>query len=328
MSDKAGGTRDRRTPREMHLEREKMWKASIANHARYLDASTGFIAEEHTTLRNCPACGADDARFMFQKSGGLYHNCNKCSMVYLNPALTDDALTDYYRNNHAVQGEVVAEDMSFYRSLYERGIASIEKFKPGKEGLLDVGCSTGIFLDIAKERGWPTFGLELNKAEIKIAVSKGHDIAEGLIATAGFDRTFDAISLWDVFEHIKDGHTFLSDARPLLNPGGIVFIQSPSRDALAARVMQVACNMFDGLEHVNLYGFNSLKIVAEANGFKVVNFETVISEIGVMNNYLDYDDPYLGGTTDTKSLAGLVSEDEIHAKRLGYKFQACLQRKS
>jgi hypothetical protein len=107
-----------------------------------------------------------------------------------------------------------------------------------------------------------------------------------------------------------------------------VFIQSPSRDALAARMLQQACNMFDCLEHVNLYGRQSLSVVAQASGFDLVSFETVIPETGVMNNYLGYEHPYLGTTTQTKMLAGLVSSEQILSNQLGYKFQACLQMRN
>lgn len=322
--DQNTGAAAARTVREMHLEREKMWNASIANHARYIDPATGAIASRFVEERACPACGSTQSRFMFKKSGGFYHTCIECRMVFLNPALTDAELVDYYRNNHSVQGEVVAEDIAFYRELYLKGLDAIGRFLPGKGRILDVGCSTGIFLDLAMAQGWETHGLELNRSEIEIARQKNHAITEGTIETADFAAPFDAVSLWDVFEHIKDGHRFLTDAKRVLRKGGVVFIQTPSRDALAARVMQAACNMFDGLEHVNLYGRQSLEIVARRNGYEVVGFETVIAEIGVMNNYLDYDHPYLGGSRDMARFAGVLTADQIHAHGLGYKFQACL----
>ena len=311
--------------RDLHLKRKAMWDASMSNHHRYLNEDTGVFSDKFTETRYCPACKANDERKLFWKSGGCYVACNKCSMLYLNPVFKDDALEEYYRSNHQLQGEVVANDFGFYSTLYLKGLSLVTKSFPELGNILDVGCSTGIFLDIAKGSGWKTFGLELNKKEAEIARCKNHLIKEEMINSVRFEKKFDAITLWDVFEHIKDGFQFLNDAKKLLKEGGIVFIQSPSRDALAAQIMQSDCNMFDGLEHVNLYGIESLTILAESAGYKIESYETVISEIGVINNYLDYYDPYLGPSMNKSMILNLISEKQIHEQKLGYKFQACLK---
>ena len=313
------------TTRELHLKRKAMWDASMSNHHRYLNEATGVFSDKFTEKRNCPACCANDERELFCKSGGSYVACNKCSMIYLNPVFKDDVLEEYYRSNHQLQGEAVSNDIKFYSTLYSKGLNLITESFQELGSILDVGCSTGIFLDIAKSNGWETFGLELNKKEAESARLKNHLIKEEMIGSVRFDKKFSAITLWDVFEHIKDGFQFLNDAKKLLKEDGIVFIQSPSRDALAAKIMQSECNMFDGLEHVNLYGIESLTILAKSAGFKIDIYETVISEIGVINNYLEYYNPYLGPSQNKSTVANLISENQIHEQKLGYKFQACLK---
>jgi len=300
----------------------------MANHARYLDPSTGKFHEKYLEERNCPACDGQQSVYLLSKSGGTYMVCSKCEMVFTNPAFKDSVLIEYYTANHSVQAEIVGSDQPFYRNLYETGLRHVSQSvglnKKEPPCILDVGCSSGSFLNIAREQGWKTFGLELNSAEIKAAIGAGHRVLQTTIDQAVFDERFEAITLWDVFEHIKDGFSFLGATRRLLAPGGVVFIQSPSRDALAARIMREHCNMFDGLEHVNLYGESQLSVLAERAGFKVVHFSSVISEVGVMNNFLSYDDPYLGAGTETKMLLGFLESDEILKRKLGYKFQACL----
>lgn len=313
--------------REMHLKRKAMWDASMGNHARYIDANTQLFSDKYVEKRNCPACGSTDDRHLFHKSGGTYVGCNKCKMVYLNPVLKDDVLEGYYRNNHQLQGAVVAADLEFYSRLYIKGLTSAGQQVGSSGRILDVGCSTGGFLDIAKSAGWECHGLELNNAEATIARSKGHSVQENLLSKAKFAEPFDVISLWDVFEHIKDGNSFLLEARKHLRPSGVVLIQSPSRDALAAKILQAHCNMFDGLEHVNLFGIESLEIICDRAGYEIVNYETVIAELGVINNYLEYENPYLGSSTNSKDLFGAIDEAWIHRHKAGYKFQACLRVK-
>ena len=199
------------TVRNLHLKRLRMKDAGLANHHRYLSIDSGVFLEKYTEKRNCPACSVNDGRILFRESGGTYVACNSCSMVYLNPALKDEVLEDYYRNNHQVQSEIVSSDLEFYSKLYLQGLNSIVKSFPDLGCILDVGCSSGTFLDIAKNAGWKTFGLELNKKELAVGRAKGHFINEEMINTANFDEKFCAITLWDVFEHIKDGIQFLND---------------------------------------------------------------------------------------------------------------------
>lgn len=316
------------SPRELHLTRKRMWEASMANHARYIDPNTGKFHQKFLEERNCPVCGHGSSKYLLSKSGGTYVVCSECGMVFTNPAFKDSELIGYYTTNHSVQSEIVASDEPFYRNLYETGLrhisSVINRSAINTPRILDVGCSSGGFLNIAREQQWETSGLELNDSEIKAAIRAGHRVLQTTIEQAAFDECFEAITLWDVFEHIKDGLSFLNATKRLLAPGGVVFIQSPSRDSLAARIMREHCNMFDGLEHVNLYGESQLSILAQRAGFRVMHFSCVISEVGVMNNFLNYDDPYSGSSTETSTVLGFLDADEILKRKLGYKFQACL----
>lgn len=315
----------KKTVGELHADRMKMWDASIARHKAYLDETTGLMAAEFVEERACPVCNGSNQRFMFTKEGGTYVRCADCTMVYLNPVLKDAELTEYYRSNHAVQSEVVAEDSQFYTRLYEKGLTSIERFQnPGT--ILDVGCSAGAFLDVAKRAGWRTIGVELNAAEAELCHRRGHKVHACAIDELSLTEKVNAITLWDVFEHIKDGGRCLSQLDGHLAEGGVIFLQIPSADSMAARILHERCNVFDGLEHVSLYSFAAIKRLVAAHGFEVLSVETVISEVGVINNHLNYDPPYTGPAAREGSLVGGMSEADIHERLLGYKFQLVLGR--
>ncbi|MGK0440519.1 MAG: SAM-dependent methyltransferase [Pseudohongiellaceae bacterium] len=316
---------DEQTVKSLHADRSKMWDASIANHAKYMSSETGLFDEQYTEPRHCPACASSNELFLFNKEGGRYVKCNDCEMVYLNPVFKDEYLEDYYRSNHQVQGEVVENDSEFYAGLYKQGLASIETQAP-KGRILDVGCSTGVFLSIARDLGWQTHGVELNQEEAKHCASKGHSVHNKLLQEVEFEHKFDAVTLWDVFEHLKNGSAYFAELKALLNPGGVIFLQIPSADSLAAKMLQQACNMYDGLEHVNLYSHKGISILAEKTGLKIVGIQTVISEIGVMNNYLNYESPYFGGTVNKSDVLSLIDEKALHDKLLGYKFQVVLAK--
>ncbi len=307
-------------------ERVDMWEQSIDNHNAFIDDSTGLFRDEFIEERACPVCQKNQGNKLFVKEGGQYVKCVNCQMVYLNPVFTDEALVKYYTNNKVEQGVVVADDILFYEKLYSKGLASAQK-KTEVGSILDIGCSTGLFLDLAKEKGWSAYGLELNKIEFSIAKEKGHNVFNTLLEDACFNEKFNVISLWDVFEHIKDGDRTLKLIKELLTDDGVILLQIPSSDSLAARVMQEKCNMFDGLEHVNLYGVDSLKALVNNNNLEILDIQSVISELGVLNNHLSYDDPYQGGSNNFNSVFNLFSDEQVLQLNLGYKLQVVIGHK-
>ena len=311
------------TVKELHTQRSKLWDASIANHLKYINASTGLFEEKWTENRTCPVCSDTNYLKTFTKEGGQYVKCLSCSMIYINPVFTDSAITHYYQTNHSVQSEIVENADEFYINLYNQGLDTIEKFS-SKENILDIGCSSGVFLDTAKKRLWDTSGVELNVQEYAFAKKKGHDVHNTLLESIDFNKTFNAITMWDVFEHIKDGEFYLNTMKKLLKKNGVIFLQIPSADSLAAKILQEKCNMFDGLEHVNIYGVNTITKLAQKCGLKILHIQSVISEIGVINNYLNYEDPYLGNTTNKTFIPNLIDDKELHDKLMGYKLQVTL----
>lgn len=313
------------TVKELHEKRMKMWDESIENHKKYINPTTGLFYDEYTRHRDCPVCKSTNELVIFNKEGGTYVKCKDCGMVYLNPVFTDEAIIEYYQANHTEQAEVVEFDTdSFYTNIYNGGLDDIQKFNPYLSNILDIGCSAGTFLDLAKKRNLSTYGVELNKSEFEFVGKKGHHVYNELLETINFDTNFDCITMWDVFEHIIDGEFYLNHMKNLLNDKGIIFLQIPSSDSLAAKILREHCNMYDGLEHVNLYGVETIKRLAFSCGLEILSLNTVISEIGVINNYLNYENPYLGSTKNKEFIPNLINEDKLHETLQGYKLQVIL----
>jgi len=316
------------TVKELHEKRMKMWDQSIENHKKYINPETGLFYDKYTRDRDCPVCDSIHKLVIFSKEGGIYVKCTNCGMVYLNPVFTEEAIIEYYQSNHTVQSEVVESDTdNFYISLYNGGLDSIQESTLNFSNILDIGCSSGTFLDLAKKRNLNTYGVELNKAEFEYAIKKGHQVYNQLLEKIDFDIKFDAITMWDVFEHIINGEFYLNHMKSLLSNNGVIFLQIPSSDSLAAKILQEHCNMYDGLEHVNLYGVETIKKLAHKCGLEVVNIKTVISEIGVINNYLNYENPYLGNTKNKEFIPNVIDEVKIHDMLQGYKIQVILENK-
>jgi 2-polyprenyl-3-methyl-5-hydroxy-6-metoxy-1,4-benzoquinol methylase len=304
-------------------------KQGLDNRNKYINVDNNLFYENLLENRKCPVCFVKNQKNLFNKWGGTYVQCNSCNMIYLNPVFKDIELSNYYETNVAEQGEVVSDDVLFYEKIYTSGLSMVATEVKKGANLLDIGCSSGVFLDIAKSKGWNTYGIELNNIEYSVVKKKDHKVYNKNIIEVEFPEQFDLITLWDVFEHIKDGYNYIKYIQGLLTKDGVIFLQIPSIDSIAARIMREKCNMFDGLEHVNLYGIESLTKLVEASGMKILNIKSVISELSVLNNYLNYSDPYKKECNDCcYDFSSIIPEDKILDILQGYKLQVVIGRKS
>lgn len=309
--------------KSVHAGRAKSYIEAERYRNSFIDQSTQAYRSELMETRSCPACESSSSSELLMKNGGRYVRCDSCSMVFLNPAFTDKALELYYRGNLTVQEAAHDAEQEFYTNIYLAGLDLIEKHS-ARKSLLDIGCSSGFFLDVARNKGWDVEGIELNEAEYETAVKRGHRVWNKTIYDLPPSKRYDVICLWDVFEHIKDGVGFLAYLATRLSLGGVVFLQIPSSDSLAAKIMRDQCNMFDGLEHVNLYGESSIRLAADRAGFEIVEMRSIIDELQPIHNFLNYESPYFGSFRPDPRL-DFLSPEAIHGKLLGYKFQLLLK---
>lgn len=306
----------------LHKQRKKMYAAGELYRQTFISKKTGCVKSHLSETRDCPVCSSKRNSTLFIKNGGSYVRCDSCAMVYLNPALTDESLKTYYKNNHNYQAIAHIKEKPFYERIYKSGLKQIKNHQSSGK-LLDIGCSAGYFMEMARRSGFNCSGIEFNKTEAAAARRKGFIVIETPLEDTNTVQGYDVVALWDVFEHIKDGVSFLKQIKSRLNKNGTIFLQIPNVMSLAARVLQDRCNMFDGVEHVNLYGPSTIKQTAQKAGLKLISMKSVIAETGPLSNYLNYEEPYEGSFGD-KTLMRLLSPKNILQANLGYKLQLVL----
>ena len=114
--------------------------------------------------------------------------------------------------------------------------------------LLEVGCSTGAFLEHARARGYDSHGIEASAAAAKTARQKGLSIECGYFPDELAERgPFDIVVFNDVFEHLRDPSSVIRDVERLLNSGGYLVLNLPSSDGILFRLAAT-------LNRLNLHG--------------------------------------------------------------------------
>ena len=309
--------------KRLHQDRQYQIKTTQSYRKKFFFKGNlkSFLLEKRI---NCPACTSTKNFYLFIKNGGKYSLCSNCDLIYLNPVFKDKYLKTYYSRMTDGQSFVSKKEKIYYNNIYNKGLSKILKFSNKLRTILDIGCSSGIFLDLAKKKNLITYGVELNKKELKLVSSK-HVIFSKNIFEFYYDRKFDCITMWDVIEHIKDTNLLLKRIYNMLSPNGIFFFQTPNAFSAASTILNKNCNMFDGIEHVNLFSLKNIHLIAKKNNFKILSIETIISEIPIINNYLEFKDIYLGDSRKSK-LFQIIDEKKLHKNLLGYKFQVVFKK--
>ena len=200
------------------------------------------------------AWGKISADFAVQKL-----QCQSCRFIFFDPALAGNQA--FYRELE--HDEYFAEARpEFQRTLrFARG--------QGLGRVLDVGCGSGVFLDLARESGMETYGLELNETAWEKARCKGHQIFSELLPELDPERLgrFDLITLFQVLEHVAEPVEVMKSAARFLKPGGYISIAVPSEQGI--------CRFSDcdpaqwPPHHVSRWRLQDLEQLARAAGLKL-----------------------------------------------------------
>ncbi len=111
--------------------------------------------------------------------------------------------------------------------------------KWGKSGsILDIGCYDGRFL-LSLSAGWKRHGVELNHAAAARAATAGISIVGTDFASlATFEGRFDAVTAFDVIEHVENPAKLLGECATVLRPGGLLIIATGNARSLPWRLLR------------------------------------------------------------------------------------------
>lgn len=199
--------------------------------------------------------------------------CSACELAFVNPRPSDALLSRFYSsmsyNCHAANDNQATRDKAAFV------LAAVKRAAPYVRRLLDFGAGGGWLIQRAQEQGLEAVGYDVGERSLAVCRERGLTVSSDLDALPR--RSFDAVVLHHVLEHLTDAVGTLRRLRALLAPGGKIFIEVPNARSLRARIATPALSRYAGFDeryrafpiHLSYFSPQALKVLLGRAGFRL-----------------------------------------------------------
>lgn len=125
--------------------------------------------------------------------------------------------------------------------------------RTGTGRLLDLGCGAGFVIDLLRDEFEEIHGIDATRAMLdQVDTSSGNvTLHEGVVEQLPFeDAGFDLVTAYSVFHHLEDHRPVLAEARRVLKPGGVLYVDLEPNRAFWAALEELEREGADGLDEV------------------------------------------------------------------------------
>lgn len=191
--------------------------------------------------------------------------CGACDVVYADRPPSHGELAQAYHSADYDSSEEASDAASSYATAIEPVLARL----PRREGALEIGTGTGIFLEHLAKRGFSRLvGVEPSSAAIAAAPAHRRAwIREAMFVESDYPpQSFDLICCFMTMEHVRDPLEMARSAFRLLRAGGAFVTVTHDYHGLVNRVLGKRSPIID-IEHLQLFSRRSLERLFEEAGF-------------------------------------------------------------
>ncbi|HUT04553.1 MAG TPA: methyltransferase domain-containing protein [bacterium] len=225
----------------------------------------------------CPICQGADLQLREKEtelwsipSPGQIAVCSSCGFRFVvNPA------TEFVNLKH-YEGEEYHKHHGDKRLFFRQRLEELLRLAPGRK-ILDIGCATGQFLEVASEVGFDAFGVEPTEYAAGVARSRGLNVHHGFVSDLP-DGEYDVVHSNHVLEHIPEPVVFMKDVARVLKPNGIACIEVPNEfdnlPYILNRIMGTRKPRAVPSPHVSFFDIRSLKQIFARANLRLLQWET------------------------------------------------------
>jgi 2-polyprenyl-3-methyl-5-hydroxy-6-metoxy-1,4-benzoquinol methylase len=236
----------------------------------------------------CPACKQITGKIVYKKiiPKGDLMKCAICNIYFVWPKVSSfdgNVYNEDYYKAWAVKELGDEGLLNMKKATFDRLLDTAEIRKPGFS-ILDIGCAMGHLLEVAREKGFEPYGIDISQYSADMARSRiGQDrIWVGDITKIELpNKKFDVITAVDLIEHTYDVDSFFAICGKLLNDDGYLLLVTPAIDSLSHKLAGKLWHNFNE-QHVLFLSRKSISNLLSRYGFKVIkicNFKKAVNFI-------------------------------------------------
>ena len=206
--------------------------------------------------------------------------CDACRFTFTQDIPSRDEIARYYESSEYISHSDTKKgliNLAYHlvrKKMIRRKVKLIGKrYKDGY--LLDIGCGTGYFAGaMMAQEGWEVIGIEPSEVAAEIARDKfGMDIRPSEALFELPEKTFNAITLWHVLEHLSDLNQSMARFFQLLKDNGTLIVAVPNVDSYDAKKYRQYWAGYDVPRHVWHFSPDTFSRLAEKHGFRVTGIK-------------------------------------------------------
>ncbi len=194
--------------------------------------------------------------------------CNKCGYIFSFLPPFEKIIYSLYQK---VKDPLYDEEAENRSLNFLRILSFLEKLKPERGRLFDVGAATGILLSLAQARGWNIDGVEPSSWAVNYAFRKyGISIKQGIFENIDLpSNAYDVVTMIDLLEHIPHPKAGVEKAYAVLKKGGILCIVTPDINSLVSKILGKRWWHLRPA-HLSYFSKRSLRYLLESAGFRII----------------------------------------------------------
>lgn len=252
------------------------------------------------TVNHCYLCGHSRASVIGTLDEFQMMRCDTCTFSFINRRPVEmeaDAIYDeYFSGSNADYGKCYEgyirenkqkRDRKFHFNRFHKMVLKrLAKHAPGKK-LLDIGCAAGFFLQDARDAGWEVTGIDIAKPALDFAKKElDLDVSYGRLVDKQYpDNSFDAITMFDLIEHLYTPLNELKEIHRILKPGGVVFIFTPNVSSIKQKILRGKWYAFKPREHNYYFSIKTLSMMLDKKQLKTIHASTGATRLFILPNF-------------------------------------------
>lgn len=233
----------------------------------------------------CEGCGGNRVAIIHRsrRQGLDVGRCRDCELVSVLNKPSPAQLVELYALTEGYEKYVAAKRSNDF-SKHEVCLRRLKELLvggPDRSVIFDVGAGAGEFLAQARSHGFGVSGNEISAAARRMCYERQGILLQAEELTDDTrSNQLQVVTMWCVLAHVHDPQGLLADAYRLLEPGGVLYFQTPrwcAIDRLGLLESRLSRGAFShitdrriNLGHLRLFSVENLSEMLTRVGFEIV----------------------------------------------------------